>query len=201
MAGETENVTISKAAYETLMKIKSMMDGAWDNKDTGAAFRKILKQVNPDLKIPDELAESAIAPVKTEIEDTRKQVKGLAERLDKFLSENKDEKDTAALRKDLADAQKKYGLDEEGMTKVMQRMKDKNNPDVEAAAAFIAASAPKPQPLADHGLNSVGADLFGTTRKEDDYAELHTGGDPFKPGGWFDKQAIKIMNEPTDQAA
>lgn len=201
MAGETETVTVSKAELDTLRNIKTIMDKAWDDKTNGAKFRGLLKTVQPDLKIPDDLAESAIAPVRGEVEDTRKEVKGLAEKLDKFLNDTREEKDTASLRKDLDDAQKKFGLDDDGLKKVMTRMKDKNNPDVFAAAAFVASELPKPQPTSDHGLGSTGLDLFGTTQKEDKYASLHTGGDPFRPGGWFDQQAKEIMNEPAQDAA
>lgn len=201
MAGEPETVTISKAAHETLTAIKALMDKAWDSKDTGSQLRKLLKQVDPTLKVPEDIADSVIAPVKGEIDETRKEVKGMAERLDKFLAESKDKDDTASLRKDLATAQKRFGLDDEGLTKVMQRMKEKNNPDVESAAAWVASQAPKPQPISDHGITSLSADLFGTTKPDDQYKELQTGGDPFRPGGWFDREAIKILNEPTEQAA
>ncbi len=201
MAGEAETVTIPKAAYDTLTAIKSLMDKAWDGKDTGASLRKILKQVDPTIKIPEDVADSVIAPVNARAEAAEKAAKETSERLDKFLAETKDKDDTAALRKDLKDAQKKFGLDDDGMTKVMNRMKDKNNPDVEAAAAWVAASAPKPQPISDHGITSLSADLFGTTKQDDQYKELQTGGDPFKPGGWFDREAIKILNEPAGEQA
>jgi hypothetical protein len=197
----SETVTIPKAELDTLRAIKTLMDKTWDGKDTGAPLRKLLKQVQPDLKIPEDVADSVIAPVKGEIEETKKSVKGLAEKLDKFLTENKDKEDTAVLRADLASAQKKFGLDDEGLTKVMQRMKDKNNPDVESAAAWVASQAPKPQPIADHGISAISADLFGSTKKDPNYEALQTGGDPFKPGGWFDQEAIKILNEPADKAA
>lgn len=194
MAGE-ETVTVPKAAWETAQRIKALMDKTWDDKDKGAAFRKLLKEVNPtEIKIPDDLAESAIAPVKGELEETRKAVKGFGERLDKFLEENTNEKETTKLKSELDKARKEYGLDDEGMTKVMQRMKDKNNPDVEAAAAFVARSMPKPKPISEE-LGGVAPSLFGTTRKDDDFAELHTGGDPFKPNGWFDKTAQKVLDE------
>jgi hypothetical protein len=201
MADEPEIVTIPKGAYDNLTAIKALMDKAWDSKDTGSSLRKLLKQVDPTLKVPEDIADSVIAPVKGEIDEARKEVKGMAERLDKFLAETKDKDDTAALRKDLSAAQKKFGLDDEGLTKVMQRMKDKNNPDVEAAAAWVVSEAPKPKPISDHGITSLSADLFGTTKQDDQYKELQTGGDPFRPGGWFDREAIKILNEPTEQAA
>ena len=62
MAGEnTETVAVPKAELDTLLAIKKMMDKSWDDKANGAAFRRMLKTSNPDLKIPDDLAESAIA--------------------------------------------------------------------------------------------------------------------------------------------
>lgn len=202
MAGEPEKVELTKDAYDRLMAIKSLMDKAWDDKDTGASFRATLKKVDPSLKIPDDLAASAIEPVKGELAESRKETKELRERLDKFLTDTKDEKDTASLRADLDRAKKDFGLDDDGMKLVMQRMKDKSNPDVEAAAAFVARSIPKPKPLANEGLGGGIDTLFGTTKKEDAFEALHTGGDPFKPGGWFDREAQKILNEtPSEQAA
>jgi len=197
----SETVTVLKAELDTLRAIKALMDKTWDSKETGSKLRALLKTVDPNLKTPEDITDSVIAPVKGEMEETRKQVTGLTERLDKFLTETKDKDDTATLRADLAKAQKKFGLDDEGLTKVMQRMKDKSNPDVEAAAAWVASEAPKPMPISDHGITPLGADLFGTTKEDDKWKGLQTGGDPFRPGGWFDQEAIKILNEPAEQAA
>lgn len=197
----SDTVTVSKAEIDTLRGIKALMDKAWDNKDTGAPLRALLKKVAPDLKTPEDITDSVVAPINARAEEAEKLAKTTADRLDKFLAESKDKDDTATLRTELSAAQKKFGLDDEGLTKVMQRMKDKNNPDVEAAAAWVAQTAPKPQPLADHGISSISADLFGTTKKDPNYEALQTGGDPFKPGGWFDQEAIKILNEPAEQAA
>ncbi len=203
MAGETpEHVQISKGEYETLMAIKGMMDKAWDSRDDGAAFRSLLKKVNPELKTPDDLAASTIAPIKTELDQTNTTVKGLGDKLDKFLDEYKTKEDTAVLSSQIDAAVGKFGLDDDGRRKMLERMKEKNSFDVEAAAAYIASQAPKPKPVSDHGLSGLGPDLFGTTRKSDEFEALHTGGDPFRPGGWFDQQAMKILNEtPKEQAA
>lgn len=197
----SETVTISKDSFETLTKIKALMDKTWDGKDTGGPLRALLKKVDPSIKIPEDVADSVIAPVNARAEAAEKAAKDTAERLDKFLAESKDKDDTATLRTELSSAQKKFGLDDEGLTKVMQRMKDKSNPDVEAAAAWVASQAPKPQPLADHGISGMSADLFGSTKQDEQWKDLQTGGDPFRPGGWFDREAIKILNEPSEQAA
>lgn len=192
---DPQTVTIPKDAYDTLTAIKGLMDKAWDNKDTGSALRKILKQIDPNLKTPEDVADSVIAPVNARAEAAEKTARATQERLDKFLAESKDKDDTAALRKDLSEAQKKFGLDDEGLTKVMQRMKDKNNPDVESAAAWVASQAPKPQPISDHGIAPLSADLFGATKVDEQWRELHTRGDPFRPGGYFDTEAVKALNE------
>jgi hypothetical protein len=200
MVDAADTATVSKAELDSLRAIKALMDKAWDNKETGANFRKLLKTVEPTIKIPDDLADSAIAPIKGEVDETKKLVTDFGARLDKFLAETNDEKATTALKSDLSAAQKRFGLDDDGMKKVMERMRDKNNPDVEAAAAFVASQIPPPKPV-DTGMGGLGAGLFGSTAKDDNYEALQTGGDPFKPGGWFDKEAAKILNEPTEQAA
>ena len=196
----TDTVTMSKAEADTLRGIKALMDKAWDNKETGAPLRSLLKKIQPDLKTPEDITDSVVAPINARAEEAEKMAKATSERLDKFLAETKDKDDTATLRADLSAAQKKFRLDDEGLTKVMKRMKEKNNPDVEAAAAWVAASAPKPQPIADHGMSSISADLFGTTKKDPISEARQSGGDPFRPGGWFDQEAIKILNEPAEAA-
>src|ERR1700721_2565218 len=177
MADTADTATVSKAELDSLRAIKAIMDKAWDNKETGASFRKMLKNVEPSIKIPDDLADSAIAPIKGEVDETKKLVTDFGARLDKFLTETKDKDDTAALRTDLAAAQKRFGLDDDGMKKVMERMRDKNNPDVEAAAAFLASRIP-PRKSVDVGMGGLGAGLFGSTAKDTNYEELQTGGDP-----------------------
>lgn len=194
-------VAIPESELNTLRSIKAMMDKAWDGKDTGAAFRKMLKQANPELKIPDDLAESAIAPVNAKIEETEKTVKGIGEKLDKFLTETKDRDDTAKLRSDIDGAVKKFGLDDEGKTKMLERMKATNSFDVEAAGAWVAHQAPKPKIITDHGIGAMSADLFGTTKQDDAFKDLHTGGDPFRAGGFFEQEANKVMNEFAQEAA
>lgn len=194
-------VAVAEAELATLRSIKAMMDRAWDGKDTGAAFRKMLKQANPDLKIPDDLAESAIAPIKGEVDEARKEVKGIGDKLDKFLTETKDREETTKLRTDIADSVKKFGLDDDGKTKMLERMKATNSFDVEAAAAWVAHQAPKPKPITDHGIGSMSADLFGTAKADNAFKDLHTGGDPFRAGGFFEQEANKVMTEFAQEAA
>lgn len=201
----SETVTVSKAELDTLRNIRALMDKAWDNKEVGGPLRQLLKKVDPALKIPEDVTASVIEPVNAKLTETQNEVKGLNDRLTKFLDETSNEKATSALRTELSAAQKKFGLDDEGMTKVMQRMKDKNNPDAEAAAAFVASTIPKPELITDrHGIGAaMGVEAFGMGASEGDDAMkgLGNGEDPFKPGGWFDRTALKAINETTEQAA
>lgn len=196
-----DTVTISKAEWDKAQAIVAMTNKAWDDKTVGAGFRKALKAVNPDLKLPDDLADSVIAPVNAKLEETEKQVKGIGDKLDKYLAETKDKEETADMHAKLADATKKFGLDDEGRTKMIERMKATNSFDPEAAAAWVAHQAPKPKPITDHGFTTTGANLFGSQQKDDKYADLYTGGDPFRPGGFFEKEANAVMNEMAEQAA
>lgn len=201
MAGEAaKTVTISAEEYGTLTGIRTLMDKAWRDKGVGAAFRKQLKAVQPDLNIPDEMADSVLAPVTTELEAMKAQNAALLKRLDDRDAAETETKAVTSMQSQLADVRKKYNFDDEGMNKVIERMRAKGNPDAEAAGAFIFETLPKPKPVTDAGFAPSYADtqsVFGAADGGDDDMKLLHSGDPMR---FFDKKVAEIMNETRDAA-
>jgi hypothetical protein len=196
-----DTVTISKQEYATLTGTFNLLDAAWKNKENGSAFRRALKAANPAARIPEEDADAVAAPVLSELEKLKEENKKLLERMDAKDKAETDGKVEADMRAAIAQVRKDYNFDDEGMEKVFARMREKQNPDVEAAAAYIAKTLPKPQTVKEPGFAPQLADtktVFGAADGDDaDMALLHSG----RPWDFFDKTAAKILNEPSGQQA
>ena len=177
------------------------MDKAFKNKTAiGATFRKALKEVEPNLNIPDEFADAVAAPINASLEELRAENKKLVERLDARDAKEKDDKDEREIRSDIDAAVKKYGLDDEGKQKVIERMAAKRSLDAEAAAAWFKSSLPKPESIRDTGIAPRMADIkdvFGQADGDEaDLALLHGK----NPMDYFDRVASRIIHEESQAA-
>ena len=196
-----ETVTIAKAEFETLKRVEAILNKGFNDRTAkGASFRRQLKEFEPALNIPEEIADTAAAPLKSEIDEIRAENKKLLERLDTTDRAEADEKSERELRKDIDAAVKKFGLDDEGKQKVIERMVAKHSTDAEAAAAWFKSTLHKPEITRDTGMFPKimdVKDVFGTAEgTDDDIALLHK--DPMR---FFDVTAQKILNEGAQEAA
>ena len=196
-AGE-KTITVDKSDYETLQRIKAIMDKGFNDKSPkGAAFRRQLKDIEPSLNIPDEYADAVAAPIKEQLTATEANLKALQDRLDARDKADADSREDAQLQTAIEKAVKKYGLDDEGQAAVIKRLIDMKSTDAEAAAAWFKSTLPAPKVTRDSGIFPQPAsvkDVFGAAEgvSDDDLALLH-GNDPFK---FFDKVTTEILNEP-----
>jgi hypothetical protein len=189
---------ISDAELATLRRAQSLLDGLWNDKEHGMALKRMVKAKLPDARIPElDIAEPMLAPVKAELEEQKKANKTLADRLDAREAAEKEAKEDSDLTTSLAQAKKEYRLTDDGMAKVIKRMKDTNNPDPAAAAAWVTDHEPKPNPVAASSWSPSDLNLFGTGTKsaDEDIQSLHQ--DPIK---WFDRKAAEILSETSDAA-
>jgi hypothetical protein len=157
------------------------------------ALKRMVKAKLPDARIPElDIAEPMLAPVRAELEEQKKANKTLADRLDAREQAEKDAREDADLTSSLAAAKKEYRLTDDGMAKVIKRMKDTNNPDPAAAAAWVTDHEPKPSPVASSSFSPSDINLFGAGRKseDEDIQSLHA--DPIR---WFDKKAAEVLDE------
>lgn len=185
---------ISDEQLATLQRAHKLLDTLWNDKDQGTAFKKMVKAKMPDVSIPEvDVAERLQKDSDEKYTKVEAQNKALQDRLDKWESSQKDKEEEGTLKKRIDAVQKEYGWTEEGMEKVIKRMREQNSADVESAAAWVDKHNPKAKPT----TNSTPAympekmNLYGTGEKDERWADLNK-----SPERYFDKEVTNIMNNP-----
>lgn len=187
-----EMVEISKEQLETYQRGATLLEKLWGKMEV----KRWAKEAMPDLKIPEiDLVEQATGPINEKLSAYEERAKKLEETIEADRKAREEEKQTLSITQQLEKVRKDYSLTDEGLQKVVDRMKEKGNPDVEAAAAYIVSKQPKPEPVAPSGLAPEGFNIFGTQERDDTWEKLHQ-----NPMRWFDNEVAKILAEP-DQAA
>lgn len=183
---------ISDNELEVLRQSKALLDGMWNGKQSHE-FKKLLKVHNPELRIPEiDVVEEARKPIDEKLTAQEKRLEALQKKMEERETQDKDSKEQAALEKELGDVKKKFSLTEEGMNKVIERMKEKKSYDPEAAAAWVMQQTPKATPSSDSRLGLPGKmDLYGTAKQDKDFEQLHK--DPMQ---FFDQEVSNIFENP-----
>lgn len=185
--------------YEEAVKDKALLllDKMLKDKKHGTAIKRAIHEIDPTTNFPElDVEETIVAPVRGEVEDVRKQVAGIGEKLDKFLKAAEDRDAENALASDLQGVQAKFHLTEDGLRKVMERMRDKNNPDAEAAAAFVVSQIPRGKPAAATGTDHLPQNfdlkrMFNGSDDADDRAKAITK----DPWAYFDSEVRAVLGE------
>lgn len=199
MADETaeETVTIPKVQFDLLSQVDALMKKVWNHGQHGAAARRLFKQAEPSLTIPEDIGDEI---AKTRLTPIQEEVTGLKKTVEEFITSQREEKKSAeektaeaGLLDRLTKVKDKWRFTDEGMELVLNRLKEQKSADVEAAAAFIASEhAPPPQNEQQNGHFPMRADLFGAGMKsaDEDVQQLHK--DPLQ---WQENQFRQMMSE------
>src|SRR5208282_1740778 len=167
-----------------LRKAHGLLDKLYRSKDNGMAFKKLMKAEMPEAHIPElDILESVRKPYDDKLSAMEAENKKLREEWDADRKARSDKENETEVRMTLDQVQKKYNLTDDGMAKVVDRMRTKNNPDAESAAAFIVSQQPAPSPSKAPSYLPSDLNLYGVSTQDDVYADLHK--DPAK---WFDKE-------------
>lgn len=186
-----ETVEISKSELDQLRRAVSVFDGLWTDKDHGLELKRMMKKKYPESKIPDlETIEVVTKPYDEKISKQEEKVSKLEERITKWETDQKNSHEESQLKQDIDRAIDKYKLSAEGKDKMIARMKEKNNADAEAAAAWVASHQPKPKPVTASSYSPQAMNLYGSKEKVDEWELLHT--DPTK---FEDMQIAKVLEE------
>lgn len=126
-------------------RMSALLEDIWKDKNLGAAVRKRAKEKFPDITLPEETMDPALAPLQEELKAAREELKTIREE----RAAEKKEADESRIKRTLEDginsARDKYRLTEDGFDKMIKRMKDSGNyADPEAAAAWVAQQEPPP---------------------------------------------------------
>src|SRR5574337_42132 len=175
-----------------LQSAYDLMNSLYSDKDHGLAFKKMMKAKRPEANIPElDIIDTVTKPYDERMTALAEENKKLQTQMSEFLSKQQQRDDEHQVQLTLAQVQEKYKLTDDGMEKVVARMKEKNNPDAEAAAAFIVSQQPAPPPQKT-GTNYFpgNLDLYGTSNADAQFEGLHK--DPVK---WFETEVASILNE------
>ena len=150
-----DTVEVPASRLAILEKVEKLANGLFNDPKLGMGVKAAFKEKYPDAILPEVDAFRAAQSVKQEVigaVDDR--IKGLSETMNKFIEESKadrqkanEARENADFTQAIKDAQTRYRLTDEGMQAAFQRMKDQNNPDVEAAAAWVSSNISKAEPV------------------------------------------------------
>lgn len=207
-APPANTVTVPKDQWELMQRSTALLDQMLGDPTHAPIVEPVVKALNPNAVFPGAKAREAVmAPVKAEIERVRAESKAeidAALALAKTAQERLDAREAkeAAAAQAQSDAQmlaqlnairSKRGFSEEKMQEVLARMKEQNNPDADAAAAWVAESIPKPLPAAGHDYLPSTVDVYGSSQ---DPATTAWKGLHENPTAWQTNELRSIVKDP-----
>src|ERR1700733_10386092 len=173
-----EVVEISKSRLALLEGVSKLNNDLWNDPTIGPKVKELVKDKYPQANIPEvdalRTARKSETDILAKVEATKKET---FDRLDAFekAQKEKEEKDSNAkaereFASEMDATKKKYQLTDEGMEKVIARMRAKNSPDVEAAAAWVTDHEPKQAPISGSGGHDASFNPFGSKDSSTDKA-------------------------------
>lgn len=193
----TETITVTRDQYAVGHGAAQLLDKLLSGADAKTIEDAIAK-VNPTAKFPGREAREALSgPILSQLEQERKAREALEARLkerEDAEAKAKEDHQVEELRGRLDKIKKSRGFSDEAMEKVLQRMRDNNNPDVDAAAAWVAETLPKPAPAtATPGFDYLGGnvDVYGSHTQDEAWKGLHE-----NPDRWLTNELRTIAHDP-----
>jgi len=196
MSGNQEEfIQVPRSQYDLHANAATLLNKLLTNPKVAPKAEELIAQVNPNATFPGrEIREAYLEPVNARFEQEKAAREALQKRLD-----DREAAEAAARQKAQEDAmmdrlnalKTKRGFSDELVTKVMERMRDQNNPDVDAAAALVAESIPKPS--AASGLDYLGGnvDVYGSASGDSAWEGLHK-----DPTNWLTQELRNIAHDP-----
>ncbi len=192
-------VEISEADLAIKNKAVELLNRMISDPKEGLSVKRKIKALIPEAKFPElDVIDTVTEPLVTRLAESEKTNKSLSDRLDNWEKAQKDSADESALQKQLDNVKKSYGFTDEGLQKVVDRMKTKNNPDAESAAAWVASQERKAKPISDSALLPSSINLYGSNSASDDVDIVALNKDP---QGWADKKIVEMLNDFAQQDA
>lgn len=171
-------------------RLRELADKLWNDKTLGPQVQAFAKGLYPDAKTTADVVDPWVNPL-------REENKKIADKLDALLAERAEEKKAdeqkkgdESFRATLDRVRKDYGLTDEGLDKVVARMKEAGAYDAEAAAAWVARQTPPPA-APGPGWAPEHMNLFGSRKRDEAFAELHN-----DPQGYMDSQLNEFVRNP-----
>lgn len=193
-----ELVEIPQSRLNLLEGIAKLKEDLWNDPKFGSQLKEMVKEKFPNANIPEvDMARASRAAESHILAKVDEKEKALEARISAFENAQKEKEDKdfqAKSEKEFASeieaTKAKYKLSSEGMEKVFNRMKEKNNPDVEAAAAWVTDHEVKetPQPTSHYAPQAM--DLYGSQSGDKSWAELNR-----NPLAYGDAEIARMAND------
>jgi hypothetical protein len=187
------SVSVDRATWELHQRALKLLNKMADDPNEGIAFKKMAKKIDGTLQFTDlDIAERVQAPVMEKLTAAEARIAAMEAEREAEKVDRETQKHVTSLTADVDKAAKAFGLTEEGRAKMTARMQEKGSLDADAAAAWVAAQAPRAKPSEGTGAFApTSAGLFGSAEKDDSLAALHN--DPIR---WMEDETRKILAEP-----
>lgn len=191
---------IDDGEYQQLQALKQLHGSLYGSAEHGLAYKKLLKQFNPKLSIPEV---DIPAPYEARIGQLEKALTegsaGAQKEIREFLDRQKQIEEERDIEGSLSRLAKDNSLTEEGVEKVKKMMVDRKIADPEAAVALFLRQMPaKPARAAGFAPKPFGVEMtMGDDKVSDESMKFLTE----NPERWFDQKAEEIWAETSEQAA
>lgn len=193
-----EFVEIPKSRLQLLEDVARLKDSMWNDPKFGNQIKEMVKEKYPNANIPEvdmlRANRTAEAAILAKVEEKETALNARIEAFEKKQNERdagaKQEKEEKEFASDIERTKAKYKLSSEGMEKVFNRMKEKNNPDVEAAAAWVTDHEVKDIPAPSSPFAPSAMDLYGSKSGDSAWADLNR--DPLAYG---DAEIARMAND------
>ena len=188
-------VEVDATQLETLNKAHQLFNSLLEDPKSGLDLKKMIKAKYPTAKVADlDLIEQVTAPYNDRLAAQDAAMTALQARLDAAEQARENEKAETTLVATLDRVKKDYGFTEEGMTKVLETMRDRNLAhDPEAAAALVRAQMPKTAPTSNgNPWMPPKVDIYGlqSATVEDKWKKLHQA-----PWDFFADEVAAVLSE------
>lgn len=186
-------VTLTPEQLEAYKRADSLLADLLADGELGSKVRAAAKKKFNLTNTIDDQAEPIVAPLRQQIKALEENNKAMAERLEKKDKEDQEKAAEVEFTKKLGKARDHFKLTDEGVEKVIARMKETQNyTDVMGAAAFIVSETPQPKPVVPGpSWLPQRMNLFGTSERTEAFELLHK--DPQK---YQDRELSKFVSDP-----
>lgn len=186
---------IDAARLDALTKAEQLFNSMLDDPTTGLGLKKAIKEKFPSAKIPDlDLITAVTKPYDEKMAALEARNAALEAMINEDRQGRLNETAEAKLVKDLDAVRAKFNFTDEGMSKVLETMRERNLAhDPEAAAALVQSQLPKASPTSTRNAYSTPTiDIYGmqSATIDEKYAQLHS-----RPWDFFAAEVNAVMNE------
>jgi hypothetical protein len=183
--------------YETASRAEALLNKLLGSPKHGLEVERIIREEMPEARTDRlNLVETVTAPVTAKVSAVETALANITKEFQDYKSGQEASAAETKLRSQLDEIRKDYSFTDEGMNKVIEKMRDDNLAHSPRAAAALVAEEMgryKPAPVSSrNSLLSPRVDYYGLNSRESDKQWEKLQADPW---AWFDDQVVETLDE------